>query len=619
MPQMRVSTRSEERPLRAVHRVRTLCVQGVRLLAVDQKGQSPRSAVRRDLQGVRRADGHQDRALRRVPGVHDVSQMQVHPARAVRHQVPQVQCRRSRGTAHQEGQDVLRLPALPGWRLFHLEQAGPRSVSEVRIRGQGRAQVQDGGRNDTQVSEVRTHDGGGGGSPRSRRGDDVGAQYAGPVLVIGGGLAGCEAAWALAERGVRVMLHELRQIQMTPAHQTESLAELVCSNTFKSVEPAHAHGLLKAEMRQLGSIVLQAADDARIPGGSALAVDRVAFSKGLEARVLGHGNITLVRGEVTELPSPGVVATGPLTSDALAAAIAARLGVESLAFFDAIAPIVSADSLDYSRLFRASRYGKGGGDDYWNAPFTQPEYEAFVAELIAGEQYVPGHEFDKVPYFEGCLPVEEMAQRGPETLRFGPMKPIGLVDPRAGARGQPYAVVQLRQEDRAAQMWNLVGFQTRLKTGAQQRIFRTIPGLENAEFLRYGSIHRNSYLNAPQVLTPYLSALDDPQLLFAGQLTGVEGYTESAATGMLAGINLARVLAGDAPVLPPATTMLGALYRYLRETKPARFQPMNANFGLMEPLPNPPRDKFKKKEALAERARAHITEFAGMIGVGIPA
>jgi len=411
----------------------------------------------------------------------------------------------------------------------------------------------------------------------------------------------------------------MRPIKMTPAHQTESLAELVCSNTFKSVEPAHAHGLLKAEMRQLGSIVLQAADDARIPGGSALAVDRVAFAKGVEARVFAHPNITLVRGEVTALTAPAIIATGPLTSDALAAAIAARLGVQSLAFYDAIAPIVSADSLDYSRLFKASRYGKGGGDDYWNAPFTQPEYEAFVAELIAGEQYVPGHGFDKVAYFEGCLPVEEMAQRGPETLRFGPMKPIGLVDPRAGARGQPYAVVQLRQEDRAAQMWNLVGFQTRLKTGAQQRIFRTIPGLAQAEFLRFGSIHRNSYLNAPAALTPHLSAKDDPQLMFAGQLTGVEGYTESAATGMLAGINLARVLAGDAPLLPPATTMLGALYRYLRETEPARFQPMNANFGLMEPLPNPPRDKFKKKEALAERALAHMTDFAGMIGVGIPA
>jgi len=397
---------------------------------------------------------------------------------------------------------------------------------------------------------------------------------------------------------------------MTPAHQTDGLAELVCSNTFKSVEPTHAHGLLKAEMRLLrrggGSIVLQAADEARIPGGSALAVDRVVFSARVQERVLGHPNIKLVRGEVTELPSPGIVATGPLTSDALASAIAARLGVQSLAFYDAIAPIVSADSLDYTRLFKASRYGKGGGDDYWNAPLTQAEYEAFVAALIAGEQYVPGHEFDKVPYFEGCLPVEEMAQRGPETLRFGPMKPIGLP-------GDSYAVVQLRQEDRAGQMWNLVGFKTRLKTGAQQKIFRTIPGLGAAEFLRFGSIHRNSYLNAPAALTAHLSAKDDPQLLFAGQLTGVEGYTESAATGMLAGMNLARLLAGEEPLTPPPTTMLGALYRYLRETDPARFQPMNANFGLLEPMANPPRDKFKKKEALAERALREMEKFAKVL------
>ncbi len=414
-----------------------------------------------------------------------------------------------------------------------------------------------------------------------------------------------------------VTLHEMRPIRMTPAHQTDTLAELVCSNTFKSVEPLHAHGLLKAEMRLLGSIVLEAADDARIPGGSALTVDRVAFAKGLEARVSGHGSITIVRGEVTDLPTPAVIATGPLTSDALAAAMAARLGVQSLAFFDAIAPIVSADSLEYSRLFKASRYGKGGGDDYWNAPLTREQYAAFVAELMAGEQYQPGHEFDNVTYFEGCLPVEEMAQRGLETLRFGPMKPIGLVDPRTGR--EPYAVVQLRQEDRAAQMWNLVGFQTRLKTGAQQRIFRTIPGLAQAEFLRFGSIHRNSYLNAPQALTPHLSAKDDPQLLFAGQLTGVEGYTESAATGMMAGINLARLLAGEAPLIPPPTTMLGALYRYLRESEPGRFQPMNANFGLVEPLENPPRDKFKKKEALAARALKEMAQFAEGIGAGVSA
>src|SRR2546430_1876123 len=364
------------------------------------------------------------------------------------------------------------------------------------------------------MSQVRAHD--------DRRGNRSRAGGGGAVVhVVGGGLAGCEAAWALAERGVSVTLREMRPFRMTPAHQTDRLAELVCSNTFKSVEPTHAHGLLKAEMRLLGggSIVLQAADEARIPGGSALAVDRVVFSARVQERVLGHPNIKLVRGEVTELPSPGIVATGPLTSDALATAIAARLGVQSLAFYDAIAPIVSADSLDLSRLFKASRYGKGGGDDYWNAPFTQAEYEAFVAALIAGEQYVPGHEFDKVPYFEGCLPVEEMAQRGIETLRFGPMKPIGLP-------GDSYAVVQLRQEDRAGQMWNLVGFQTRLKTGAQQKIFRTIPGLGAAEFLRFGSIHRNSYLNAPAALTAHLSAKDDPLLLFAGQLRSEEHTSE---------------------------------------------------------------------------------------------
>jgi len=400
----------------------------------------------------------------------------------------------------------------------------------------------------------------------------------------------------------------MRPVKMTPAHQTETLAELVCSNTFKSVEPSHAHGLLKAEMRLLGSIVLQAADEARIPGGSALAVDRVVFAKAVQERVTGHPNITLVRGEVTDLPSPGIVATGPLTSDALAKAIANRLTGEPLAFFDAIAPIVAADSLNFESLFKASRYGKGGGDDYWNCPFTQEQYEAFVSALITGEQYVPGHEWDNVAYFEGCLPVEEMAQRGIETLRFGPMKPIGLWDKKNSR--EPYAVVQLRQEDRAAQMWNLVGFQTRLKTAAQQRIFRTIPGLEHAEFLRYGSIHRNTYLNAPAALTQFLSPKSEPLLLFAGQLTGVEGYTESAATGMLAGINLARMLAGEEPAIPPPTTMLGSLYRYLRETEPKRFQPMNANFGLMEPLANAPRDKMKKKEALAARALAHMEDFA---------
>jgi methylenetetrahydrofolate--tRNA-(uracil-5-)-methyltransferase len=437
------------------------------------------------------------------------------------------------------------------------------------------------------------------------------------VVVVGGGLAGCEAAWALAEHGVAVSLHEMRPARRTAAHQTDRLAELVCSNTFKSVEPTNAHGLLKAEMRRLGSLVLRAADATRVPGGAALAVDRVAFAEEVQRRILSHPLITVVRGEVTDLPAPGVVATGPLTSEALSAAIARRLGTQALAFFDAIAPIVATESLDVSPLFRASRYGKGGGEDYLNAPFTAEEYDAFVTALIAGDQYQPSHEFDRIPYFEGCLPVEEMARRGHDTLRFGPMKPVGLRDPRSGR--EPYAVVQLRQEDRAGQMWNLVGFQTRLRTAEQQRVFRTIPGLAHAEFLRYGSVHRNSYINAPAALTPHLSARDDPTVLFAGQLTGVEGYTESAATGLQAGINLARLLAGERPRLPPPTTMLGALYRYLQEADPARFQPMNANFGLLEALVPPVKDKGKKKELLAARAMADIETFAAGLGMPVAA
>jgi len=436
-------------------------------------------------------------------------------------------------------------------------------------------------------------------------------------VVVGGGLAGSEAAWALAERGVRVTLHEMRPLVRTPAHQTDGLAELVCSNSFKSSELVTPHGLLKAEMRRLGSIILQAADQARVPGGAALAVDRVAFSAAVQERVTAHPNITLVRGEVTALPSPGVVATGPLTSAALSEVIAARLGRRGLAFFDAIAPIVAADSLDHAQLYRASRYGKGAGDDYLNAPLTAEQYNAFVAALLAGEQYQPNHEFDTTPYFEGCLPVEEMARRGPETLRFGPMKPIGLADPRTHL--EPYAVVQLRQEDKAAQMWNLVGFQTRLRSAEQKRVLQTIPGLERAEFLRYGSIHRNSYVNAPAALTAHLAVKDDPALLFAGQLTGVEGYTESAATGILAGINLARLLAGEAPLVPPPTTMLGGLYRYLREADPAHFQPMNANFGLLEPLDPPVKDRAQKRQLLVARAVAEFDRFAARVGVTVAA
>ena len=425
---------------------------------------------------------------------------------------------------------------------------------------------------------------------------------------MGGGLAGSEAAWALAQRGIRVRLYEMRPGRTTPAHHSGGLAELVCSNSFKSLEVTNAHGLLKAEMRVLGSVVLDSADQARVPGGAALAVDRLAFSQGVHERIRSHPLISLVHDHVSRLPSPAIIATGPLTSPELSDAIATRLGTTALAFYDAIAPIVSTESLAQDRLFRASRYGKGGGDDYLNAPLTEPEYDAFLAALTAADQYQPAHEFDQIPYFEGCLPVEEMARRGRDVPRFGPMKPVGLRDPRTGR--EPFAVVQLRQEDRAGQMWNLVGFQTRLRNAEQQRVLRMIPGLERAEFLRYGSIHRNSYINAPRALTPHLSTRDDPQLLFAGQLTGVEGYTESAATGILAGINLARLLSGSAPLIPPPTTMLGALYRYLREAPPEHFQPMNANLGLVEPLDPPVRDKVRKRQRIAERALAALNEFA---------
>src|ERR687898_362449 len=318
----------------------------------------------------------------------------------------------------------------------------------------------------------------------------------------------------------------MRPVVPTPAHRTDRLAELVCSNSFKSVDLTNAHGLLKAELRALGSLLLPCADEARVPGGTAL-------------------------------------------------------GVASLAFYDAIAPVLADDSLDHGRLYALSRYGKGGGDDYLNAPLDRAAYEAFLDALTAADQH-QGHDFDQVPYFEGCLPVEEMARRGRETLRFGPMKPVGLPDPRTGR--EPHAVLQLRREDRAGQMWNMVGFQTRLRIPEQQRVFRMLPGLGQAEFLRYGSIHRNAYLNSPATLGPALTARDDDTLFFAGQLTGVEGYTESLGTGLMAGINLARRLCGHPPAVPPPTTMLGALYRYLRDADPKHFQPMNANFGLLEPL-----------------------------------
>ncbi|MFN2400527.1 MAG: methylenetetrahydrofolate--tRNA-(uracil(54)-C(5))-methyltransferase (FADH(2)-oxidizing) TrmFO [Gemmatimonadaceae bacterium] len=440
------------------------------------------------------------------------------------------------------------------------------------------------------------------------------------IDIVGGGLAGSEAAWQLAERGVSVAIHEMRPERPTPAHKTDRFAELVCSNTFKSTELTNAHGLLKAEMRLLGSLILQAADEARIPGGSALTVDRDIFSSAVHQRLADHDRISIVRKEVTDLPSPGIIATGPLTSDALASAIRARLGVESLAFYDAIAPVIARDSIDDARVFRASRYGKetmaavpdgdGGGGAYINCPFTRDEYEAFIDALVVADQY-HGHEFDEVPYFEGCMPIEAMAQRGRDTLRFGPMKPVGLQDPRSNRRN--HAVAQLRQEDRAGRMWNLVGFQTRLRIPEQQRVFRMIPGLTEAEFLRYGSIHRNSYINSPAALSPQLALRDDPLILFAGQITGVEGYTESSATGLISGINMERALHGAEPLLPPPTTMLGALYRYLREAEPKHFQPMNANFGLVDDLPQAIRDKRRKREMIAERALADMESWKNQI------
>ncbi len=437
-----------------------------------------------------------------------------------------------------------------------------------------------------------------------------------PVHVVGGGLAGSEAAFQLAERGHTVVLHEMRPVRGTAAHKTDRLAELVCSNTFKSTDHTNAHGLLKAEMRTLGSMILECADAARVPGGTALTVDREVFSKGVDARVRAHRNITVVNEEVSELPDVGIVATGPLTSDALSHTIRTRLGVENLAFYDAIAPIVAVDSIDHAIAFRASRWGKetmegaGDGGAYLNCAMSREDYEAFIDALTTADQFT-AHEFDKVPYFEGCMPVEEMARRGRESLRFGPMKPIGLRDPKSDKR--PHAVVQLRQEDRGGRMWNLVGFQTRLRIPEQQRVFRMIPALANAEFLRFGSIHRNAYLNAPASLSPHLALPDAPTTLFAGQLTGVEGYTESTATGLLAGMNLSRLLRGEAPVIPPPTTMLGALYRYMREADPRHFQPMNANFGLLDDLAETPRDKALKRAMFAERALGAMREWMGSL------
>jgi methylenetetrahydrofolate--tRNA-(uracil-5-)-methyltransferase len=394
----------------------------------------------------------------------------------------------------------------------------------------------------------------------------------------------------------------MRPVRTTEAHQTDALGELVCTNSFKSEAVWNAHGQLKREMRTLGSVLLRSADRSRVAAGAALAVDRRLFAEAMTEAVAGHEGIEIVREECTSIPEgPTIIATGPLTSGALYEALEQALGDGGLAFFDAIAPIVERDSLDGSIVFAQGRFDQEA--DYLNCPMGPEEYDAFVEALRGGEAH-EGHDWDAVSYFEGCLPIEVMASRGHDTLRFGPMKPVGLTDPRTGER--PWAVVQLRREDRAGQMWNMVGFQTRLKIAEQRRIFTMIPGLADAEFLRWGSIHRNSYLNFPERLTAWGGLPGRPDVIFAGQLTGVEGYTESAASGILAGINMARILGGDAPAVPPPTTMLGGLLRYLREAEPGGFQPMNSNWGLVEPLEGRIRNKRRKRELLAERAQDEL-------------
>ena len=422
------------------------------------------------------------------------------------------------------------------------------------------------------------------------------------VTVVGGGLAGSETAWQLARRGIPVSLYEMRPAHPTPVHKSGRLAELVCSNSLKSLELSTAHGLLKEEMTRLGSLIIECASANRVPAGGALAVDRDRFSQAVTDALENHSNVTVHRSEVPEIPAQGIVvlAVGPLVSDRLAASIAAFTGQDYLYFFDAIAPVIETDSIDRSIVFASSRYGKGGGEDYLNCPMDRDGYEQFVAELLAGEK-APVHEIDKnTPFFEGCLPIEEMARRGRDTLAFGPMKPVGLTDPRTGKR--PHAVVQLRQDNLAAEHYSMVGFQTQLRWPEQERVFRMIPGLERASFVRLGQIHRNCYINAPTILDATLQARQRPELLFAGQISGVEGYTESAATGILAGINAARVATGRPTLSLPPDTMLGGLCRYLSLTRPEGYQPTNAAFGL---LPQPTtRIRRKRDRRLARSASA---------------
>jgi methylenetetrahydrofolate--tRNA-(uracil-5-)-methyltransferase len=427
------------------------------------------------------------------------------------------------------------------------------------------------------------------------------------ILIIGGGLAGCEAAWQAATRGVPVSLYEMKPHRFSPAHVSPNLAELVCSNSLRSNSLVNAVGLLKEELRRLGSLLLAVAEETRVPAGDAMAVDRQAFASSVTSRLEKRENLKISREEVARIPSEGIViiASGPLTSPPLAEDIRRMTGEEHLFFYDAIAPIIDGDSLDMMVIFRASRYGEGS--DYLNCPLNAQEYFRFVEELDKGEK-VPYREFEKPVHFEGCLPVEEMAARGRETLAHGPMKPVGLRDPRTGR--VPYAVVQLRQEDSRGSAYNLVGFQTKLKWKEQERIFRMIPGLEKARFLRFGSLHRNTFIHSPTLLEKTLQVKNDPRIFFAGQITGVEGYVESTAMGLLAGINAARMAKGNPLIIPPPTMAVGSLVHYITDPRVREFQPMNVNFGLFPPLEGRFRGRDKKR-ALSERALQDLDHFMG--------
>ncbi len=431
------------------------------------------------------------------------------------------------------------------------------------------------------------------------------------VTIIGGGLAGSEAAHQATKLGLKVRLFEMRPKARTPAHKTSNFGELVCSNSLKSQSLDNASGILKEEMRRLNSIVIEAADSTSIPAGKALAVDRQLFSNYLTKKLEENPLVEIIQEEAREIPTPVdgpvIIATGPLTSESLSKDISRTTGSSHLYFYDSISPIIDAETIHYTKVFRASRYGRGEQEegDYVNCPLTREEYNRFIEELIKADK-IETHEFEKVQYFESCLPIEVMAERGSDTLRFGPMKPVGLIDSHTGK--SPFAVLQLRMENKEATMYNMVGFQTKLKYPEQRRVFRMIPGLENAEFMRYGSIHRNTYINSPRLLHPTLQLKGEELIFFAGQITGVEGYVESAAMGIVAGINAARISQGLNPIVPPPETAMGSLIRYINDESIKNFQPMNINFGLFCPLPNSV-PKSQRRELIVERALSRISNW----------